>query len=82
MVCERCAAHPGYRGLSESPWLRYSCIKFSPEVTTLDVEPACACPLDGDAGILSCTSAVELAGRSLVRALLTDGECTKPDAPP
>jgi hypothetical protein len=39
--------------LGKSLRFRYNRIKFGPEVTSLNVELAVACPLDGDAGIPS-----------------------------
>jgi hypothetical protein len=49
-----------YLSRYNSGWFCHSRIKFGPEVTTLDVELARACPLNGDAGILSRTSAIEV----------------------
>jgi hypothetical protein len=59
VVSERCAAHPSHRGLDVSLRLRYSRVKLGLEVPTLDVELALTRPLHGDAGVLSCMSAVE-----------------------
>jgi hypothetical protein len=59
MVYERCAAHPSHRGLDVSLRLRYCCVELGVKVPTLDVEPVLTRPLHGEAGVLSCTSAIE-----------------------
>jgi hypothetical protein len=53
VICERCAAHPCHRGLGKPLRLCHSRVELNPKVPTLNVEPACSSPLDGDAGILS-----------------------------
>jgi hypothetical protein len=58
VVWEHCTAHPGHWSLGESLRLWHSRVKLGLEVPTLDVEPAHVRPLDGDVGILSCTSAI------------------------
>jgi hypothetical protein len=60
VVCERCAAHPGHRCLNRSLRRRRYRSEFGIEFTTLDVELTTTRPLNGDTGVLSRTSAVEL----------------------
>jgi hypothetical protein len=57
---ERCAAHPGHRCLDGSLRRRSHRSEFGIEVTALGAEPATSRPLNGDTGVLSRTSAVEL----------------------
>jgi hypothetical protein len=60
VVCERGAAHPGHRCLGRSLRGRSHHSEIGIEVATLDTEPATTRPLNGDTGVLSRTSAVEL----------------------
>jgi hypothetical protein len=60
VVCERSAAHPRHQRLDRSLRGQNHRSEFGIEVATLDTEPATTRPLDGDTGILSRTSAVEL----------------------
>jgi hypothetical protein len=60
VVCKRCAAHPRHRCLSESLRPCHGRVKLGLEIPTLNIESAVTRSLDGGAGILSRTSAVEL----------------------
>jgi hypothetical protein len=60
VVCEHCAAHSQHRCLSKSLRPSHGLIELGRKIPTLNVESAVARSLDGDAGVLSRTSAVEL----------------------
>jgi hypothetical protein len=69
VVCECCAAHPGHRCLSECLWPSHGRIELGRKIPTLNIESSVACSLNGDAGVLSHTSAVKLCSEIL-------GPCT------
>jgi hypothetical protein len=59
VVCECCAAHPRHRCLRESLRTCHGRVMLRHEIPTLNIESAVARSLDGGAGVLSRTSAVE-----------------------
>ena len=72
---------PGFKGRDFPSYLRVK-LTVSVEVPALDVESTLSRPLNGDAGVVARTPAVEPTRRSSVHALLTVGERTDADAPP
>jgi hypothetical protein len=60
VVCERCVAHAQHWHLSESLWPSHGRIELGRKIPTLNVGLAVARSLDGDTGVLSRTSVVEL----------------------